>query len=508
MKTIITLLCLLMVVGSCIMAAEGDGSRTVKQRIIGYRINGRAPDSTFIFVDSGTLAYSANRGDTFYYNRQFDIYNMINQRGDSLGIDIQFINTRNSNGDIVEELERTWVTTQLKDRWRTQYTYDNNRNVTKKLRQTMQMGVWVDNSEILYEYDTQSRQVARTDNVRLAWGWQSNGKKLTIYDNAGDIVERVYLADSSGTWDTSSITYMSYNTGHQLLQTLTYDVTGNSPDLRIRESNVYDGNGNLLSWHRENLQNGNINSQRRLVYTYNAGSQKTSELYLEGYAALDSLYLYEWTYGNNDSVSSYTRYTWYNGVRTVNGRSLYTYTGNLLSEILYQGYDSLNWFNGGRDLLTYDAYGYLDLLTRQTWVQGGWENNNRQNYNCNVLGNVEYILKQNWESGVWVNTQEEFRYYEYYDDAVAIKPLPAFGKLMVYPNPVTMLLLVDFNADPASATNLTVYNITGQPVLISQTQAITGSNHVQLDVSELCAGSYFIEMRNVNGVACSRFIKQ
>ena len=65
----------------------------------------------------------------------------------------------------------------------------------------------------------------------------------------------------------------------------------------------------------------------------------------------------------------------------------------------------------------------------------------------------------------------------------------------VYPNPVQDQLNVKINASQASEMNISIYNITGQKVMESNTTVCTGINERQVNVSELNAGIYFVTVK-------------
>lgn len=65
----------------------------------------------------------------------------------------------------------------------------------------------------------------------------------------------------------------------------------------------------------------------------------------------------------------------------------------------------------------------------------------------------------------------------------------------VYPNPVQDQLNIQINASQASEMNISIYNITGQKVMESNTNVYTGINERQVNVSELNAGIYFVTVK-------------
>ncbi len=73
---------------------------------------------------------------------------------------------------------------------------------------------------------------------------------------------------------------------------------------------------------------------------------------------------------------------------------------------------------------------------------------------------------------------------------------------VIYPNPVHANITLD---NLGKAEKVEIFNLTGQLV---KTIALSNTDKISVDVSELEAGVYFINVMNENGVQSSKFIKQ
>ena len=74
----------------------------------------------------------------------------------------------------------------------------------------------------------------------------------------------------------------------------------------------------------------------------------------------------------------------------------------------------------------------------------------------------------------------------------AVNPMT---NVSVYPNPVQDQLTIQVNASQASEMNISIYNITGQKVMESNTSVYTGMNERQINVNELTSGIYFVTVK-------------
>jgi hypothetical protein len=70
--------------------------------------------------------------------------------------------------------------------------------------------------------------------------------------------------------------------------------------------------------------------------------------------------------------------------------------------------------------------------------------------------------------------------------------------LIIYPNPVSGKVNIDYSSENSGKVSLNIYNTTGQLLITSVLEAIEGENTFQVDVSSLNKGIYFLEF-TVNG---------
>ncbi len=83
------------------------------------------------------------------------------------------------------------------------------------------------------------------------------------------------------------------------------------------------------------------------------------------------------------------------------------------------------------------------------------------------------------------------------DDCSAIEDQFISG-LILYPNPVGSQLTLSFNAQQSMYYEVDIYNQMGQVVLHKESNAVTGQQSKQFDVSDLAEGLYIISVRTKN----------
>lgn len=101
----------------------------------------------------------------------------------------------------------------------------------------------------------------------------------------------------------------------------------------------------------------------------------------------------------------------------------------------------------------------------------------------------------NWAEG-WTALDA----YGYFGDLVVTSNEETeITELAVYPNPTTGLSMINFESDESLQMNLEVRNVIGQ-LILSQNQAIqSGTNTIELDLTQVNTGTYIITMQTSAG---------
>ena len=111
----------------------------------------------------------------------------------------------------------------------------------------------------------------------------------------------------------------------------------------------------------------------------------------------------------------------------------------------------------------------------------------------------------NWAEG-WTALDA----YGYFGDlAVTSNEETEITELSVYPNPTNGLSMINFESAESTKMTLEVRNVLGQ-LIISQNQAIqSGANTIELDLTQINAGTYVITMQTASGeITTQKIIKK
>lgn len=99
-------------------------------------------------------------------------------------------------------------------------------------------------------------------------------------------------------------------------------------------------------------------------------------------------------------------------------------------------------------------------------------------------------------------------YYETYNNTNSIKPIAAKANILLYPNPATNTINLQWKESDAKGSTVQVINALGQ-VMISKYQT-TANQIISLPIDMLQTGNYFISVRNNQGltVYSNQFLKK
>ena len=89
-----------------------------------------------------------------------------------------------------------------------------------------------------------------------------------------------------------------------------------------------------------------------------------------------------------------------------------------------------------------------------------------------------------------------------------ITELVAEGSLQVYPNPAKDVLNVYLEAAASFEAQLTLSGLKGKTVLMKKQNFAAGVQHIELNVSDLPAGVYFLQITTKRGVVTQKFVKK
>jgi len=90
-----------------------------------------------------------------------------------------------------------------------------------------------------------------------------------------------------------------------------------------------------------------------------------------------------------------------------------------------------------------------------------------------------------------------------------ITDVQALSSLSVFPNPARDLVTLSVNSDKAfSGCELSINNLLGQSVYAKDVDLISGANKLDINISNLTAGIYFISLHNGKDIVTTKFVKE
>jgi Secretion system C-terminal sorting domain len=299
----------------------------------------------------------------------------------------------------------------------------------------------------------------------------------------------------------------------------TYDTLGG---LMQRLTQTFDIHGNPLIQLTEQWQtNAWVNSLKE-TYTYDANGNMLTDLQ-QGWQtnAWVNWYIYTYTYDANGNCLTELTEQWQTNAWVNHFRVTFTYdaNGNLLT-FLEEEWQTNAWVNYWRFTYTYDANGNRLTELDETWQTNAWVNDYRNTYTYDANGNSITGKDDAWQSGNWepgmgylyLYSQKQYLYWLYniyryeahYITITGIADIQATNSnLSVFPNPANDKITIEISGK-TNESNLAIVNIEGQELIKQK----ISNRKIQIDISNLPSGVYFVRLTNDKTVEVGKFIKQ
>jgi hypothetical protein len=407
---------------------------------------------------------------------------------------------------------QTWVNTTLSTN-----TYGSGDVVTESITQTWDGSTWVNAIRNTYTYDASFKLLSTTLDQWDGTAWQL-------------FIQTTYTYDASGYKD-SVLTQIAL---FGPLQNSTLDIYDNNSD----------GTADTVVTQTWDFLNNVWNNGTRTSYTYNA-DKTVNQSVTENWNLLTSTW------------DLYSRNT-----------NTYDASGRLLTT-LTEAWQSTAWVNSSLSTNTYDVNGHLVSTLDQTWnaTTSLWENETFSTYSYTTACTLplklisftasknKNIVTLNWQTAEEINTShfniqrstdgvnfgnvgnvtakgsggESYRFADNIDNIQKDKvyyrlqlmdkdgkysfskiiplALDLFaGNIKTYPNPVKDQLYILFNAQTATKATICISDAAGK---IVHTETVsTSSNAINVNVSRLGKGIYYVQLITDKGVQRTTFMKQ
>lgn len=136
---------------------------------------------------------------------------------------------------------------------------------------------------------------------------------------------------------------------------------------------------------------------------------------------------------------------------------------------------------------------------------------NWQYLNCTAIGVVDSLVfklrsSDNGSSGM--NTPAFFSIDNFTTvNTVGINELESVSNSVVFPNPTTNKVNITFDAKKETNLNFNILDLTGKILFSNALQSTLGSNTIEVNMENLEAGMYFIEMSDSNASKRIKIVK-
>jgi len=92
--------------------------------------------------------------------------------------------------------------------------------------------------------------------------------------------------------------------------------------------------------------------------------------------------------------------------------------------------------------------------------------------------------------------------------SVSVSENIAFADLNLFPNPTSEILNIEFGQEMSDLVQIDLYDLTGKKVMSSQNNVSAGNNFLQINISDLESGIYFLNLNNAVSSVSIRVIKK
>lgn len=364
-----------------------------------------------------------------------------------------------------------WIWNNISSTW--QYNTDQNLTYNAQHQNTEYISrnwsgtAWINDQKAVYIYGSAP---GYTEYYIYSWSgtWDYNYHFNITYNSVGGILSFTRQYWNAGVWENTNQTLRTFNADNFETEVVYRIWDGSTWQNNVRNTYTRDADNHITVLTVENWIGGTWVGDYRWVKTYNSSGFVTESV--------------EQNY-NGSSWENYSRY-------------LYSYSSNNLLTIEdYQLWDNiaLGWYNSDRNVYQYDINDKMETMTHYTMGMG-WSFDYRYIYAYDANNYLYSVMRQNYGMG-WDNVNRLFYYYESYLPS-AIESIGETDIISLYPNPTEGISNLVFESKQNESLQLSVYNTLGQSVKTETVEAQAGKNSIQLDLSTLNSGSYFLRISN------------
>lgn len=391
--------------------------------------------------------------------------------------------------------------------------YDGNGNLSKRFTELWQNGTW--NNTTLYNYSYNASN-SQTEVLYQTWNsgtnsWTNSGRILKSYNANQDLVKREAFS-WNGSWQPTTKQDYVYTSANVLLTKYTY-VYQNSAWQRLEKldyqfafgftSNVEKSVDDLQGgWRPESRELSTINGSAippRIASTRFQQRDTANGVWLD---SLRTIYSYS---GNLLTQELKDKYNPFTTAWTDIYRYQYIYNGNnLLEEEIYFSTNSstIGLQPDTRKVFTYNG----NLNDRITFYESAgpstWSETGRESFSYNGNDSLTYRLVEDYLSAAYVPSKQYFYYYD--NIAVGLNDINnLFTNSTLYPNPSDDFIKIKTNESISGAFRATIFSFEGKKVWSQMSNKSTAD--LEFNISSLTKGQYIFQLTELSSGRSSQF---
>ena len=399
------------------------------------------------------------------------------------------------------EIYQTWDETlnQLVNHSKTEYTYDNQGNLTKLSVAHWDGSLWETGWKIEYSYDTNGNILEEIESYLLEGQWYPDWKYEYTYDANGNLILEMEYGWDESYWRNLWKTEYNIDANGLLTQILEYSWNGSQWINDSKTKCTYDSSRNLIQEieiHWNNWQNQWVNFDKK-EYAYDINRNIIEYIdynWSSNSNQWNPNYKNEFTYNANGNLTQIMEYDW-NTIQWINqSKNEYTYdtNDNLVQSNFYE-WDGSQWNNSGKSEMAYNnSYSFSDLILPPIYTQ----------YDIFKMLFNHMLTNANaysWDTSLqdWVTTNAfDFSYSEMEILSVIENNM---GNLRIYPNPVSNTLTIQ--SDNVPIERVEIYSVLGKKI-----KAIY-SDFENIHTGDLSQGIYLLRIYSENSSIVKKLIK-
>lgn len=333
--------------------------------------------------------------------------------------------------------------------------------------------------------------------------WDAFSKLAKFYDNQGNLIEERAQLLSNGIWENDRAIIYEYNNNGSitLIKFAEWDMINNEWEYLREMRGEYDNQNRLERTVLKEMNNGNLENSEREIFFYNSNGTVD---YIQKQMWIGNMWVNdmkkEFTYNSSNLTNKVIKSSYINDEWVELIRKTYNYNSNGdYTEIIFEVNQFDVWDYIGKIEREYNGDA-LKKVTLLEWsnAESTLVNNLRTHYETNSYNQFTKVYSEVWDNDSWkiINDAPLFNfYYEEYEAPVSIDEIENDFISTIYPNPTKDQLTI--KSEGVNLEKISIINLQGS--VVYETKNTIRAKEVQLDISHLNAGMYYVILKNEKG---------